>query len=364
MKRHLWTYLLSLVVGAVLIWFLVLVRSVAIPLLLALLLAYCLDPAVRWLEKRRLPRWASVLVVFVGLVVVVGVFIAFLVPAVREEIDAIQQALPRYASGLYHALPDSVLKTLGVTREGDLQPLLGKILTGIKNLSFDVVNQVAVFVSRAFSTTIGFLIAVLGYFIIPVYLFYLLVDFDRLRDRSLELVPPRHRDLLRGIGGEIDHVLGGFLRGQLSVCLILAVLYSLGLVLIGIDLAMVIGILSGLAFIIPYLGTILGIIVAGTMAVAKFHDLLHPALVIGWFALVQSLEGTVITPRVVGDRVGLHPMATILAVLIGGELFGFLGLLLAVPVAASGNVLLRHLLHAYRQTEFFRGDREGAGGDA
>jgi predicted PurR-regulated permease PerM len=158
---------------------------------------------------------------------------------------------------------------------------------------------------------------------------------------------------VHSLGQEIDRVLGGFLRGQLSVCLALAVLYSIGLLLIGIDLALVIGIVSGLAFIIPYLGTIFGVVVAGCMAAAKFHDWLHPLLVIGWFSLVQALEGTVITPRLVGDQVGLHPMATILAVLAGGELFGFLGLLLAVPFVASANVLVRHALAVYRRSNFF-----------
>ena len=114
----------------------------------------------------------------------------------------------------------------------------------------------------------------------------------------------------------------------------------------------VIGIMSGVAFIIPYLGTLLGIVVAGTMAAVKFHDFLHPVLVVGMFGLVQALEGSVITPRMVGDRVGLHPLGTIIAVLVGGELFGFLGLLLAVPVAASGNLLLNHALNRYRRSEF------------
>ena len=357
-------YLSAFVLVVAVGWLLVLLQSVVIPLLLALLLAYCFDPAVRWLEQRQVPRWAGVVLVFLLLSLGLAAFAAFLVPALRAELRAIQQALPTYAQGLYQALPASLLERLGIAGQGDLQPLLGKLLTGVKHLSFDVVNQVAVFVSRAFSTTIGFLVAILGYLIIPVYLFYLLVDFDRFHAGILGLIPSRFRERARLLGREVDQVLGGFLRGQLSVCLILAVLYSIGLLLIGIDLALVIGIFSGLAFIVPYVGTIFGIVAGSAMAVAKFHDLLHPLLVLGWFALVQGLEGMVITPRVVGDRVGLHPMATILAVLIGGELFGFLGLLLAVPTAAAGNVLLRHLLQAYRDSNFFTKGTEESRGDA
>jgi predicted PurR-regulated permease PerM len=328
--------------------------AVVVPFLLALLLAYFLDPAVDLLE-RRLPRSLAVLAVFALFVLIAGVLLTFLIPTVKKEVVLVQQALPRYAEGLYRLLPSRLLESFGIAGNQDLQSLLHRLLQGARSLSFDVVNQVAVFLSRAFSSTFGFLLAVLGYFIIPIYLFYLLKDFDRLKAGVVSLIPERYRPMVVGIGLEIDDVLSGFLRGQLTVCLILGVLYSIGLLLIGIDLALVIGILSGVAFIIPYLGLIVGLATAGMLAVMKFHDLLHPLLVIGWFALVQSLEGTVITPRIVGDRVGLHPLGTILAVLIGGELFGFLGLLLAVPVTAAGTVLVRYLLAGYRDSEFFLG---------
>ena len=331
-----------------------LVRSVAIPFLLALILAYFLDPAVDLLEARRLPRTLAVVLVFAGFLGLVAALAAFLVPAVKQEVVLIQKALPRYAETLYRLVPQSLLDGLGIGGGQDLQTLFNRLLTGAKHLSFDVVNQVAVFLSHAFTSTFALLLAVLGYFIIPIYLFYLLKDFDRLKAGALELVPPAHRSATLSLSREIDGVLSGFIRGQLTVCLILAVLYSAGLAAIGIDLSLVIGIIAGLAFIIPYLGTVFGIVVAGAMAAVKFHDLLHPAMVIGWFGLVQALEGTVITPRIVGDRVGLHPLGTILAVLIGGELFGFLGLLLAVPVTASANVVLGHLLGRYRQSALFQ----------
>ncbi|HKK02223.1 MAG TPA: AI-2E family transporter, partial [Desulfuromonadales bacterium] len=274
--------------------------AVAVPFLLSLLLAYFLDPAVDLLEKR-LPRGLAVLAVFALFVLVVGVLLVFLIPTVKTEVLFVQQALPRYAEGLYRLLPSRLLESLGITGNQDLQSLLHRLLQGVRSLSFDVVNQVALFVSHAFSSTFGFLLAVLGYFIIPIYLFYLLKDFDRLKAGVVSLVPERYRSTFVDIGQEIDGVLSSFLRGQLTVCLILGALYSIGLLVIGIDLALVIGIVSGIAFIIPYLGFILGVSIASVLAVAKFHDVLHPLMVIGWFGLVQSLEGTVITPRIVGD---------------------------------------------------------------
>jgi predicted PurR-regulated permease PerM len=264
----------------------------------------------------------------------------------------LQNALPGYIDNLYRLVPQSVFEWFGIAEERDLQSLINTVLAGAKNLSIDLVNQVAVFLSHAFTSTLRFFLALLGYLIIPIYLFYLLRDFDRMKDALIDLVPYRWRRSTISVGLEINDVLGGFIRGQLTVCMILAVIYSFGLLFIGIDMPFVIGIMSGVAFIIPYLGTLLGIIVAGTMAAVKFHDFLHPVLVIGMFGLVQALEGSVITPRMVGDRVGLHPLGTIIAVLVGGELFGFFGLLLAVPVAASGNVLLNHALNRYRRSEF------------
>jgi predicted PurR-regulated permease PerM len=358
MNRTVWYAVAALLAAVLVASTLYLVRGVAVPFLLALVLAYCLDPAVRRLEERRLSRPLAVTLVFAVFFAAAGATLAFLIPAVRAEVLRMQQALPEYAQRLYQIAPQPLLEWLGLTGGEDLQTLLDRLLAWGKSLSADILRQTALFLSRAFTSTFRFLLAVLGYLIIPVYLFYLLRDFSRLRDGVVGLIPLRFREQLLLLGRQIDEALGAFIRGQLTVCLVLAVLYSFGLAVIGIDLALVIGLVSGIAFIIPYLGTLLGIVAGCLMAIVKFHDLLHPALVIGWFAVVQGLEGAVITPRLVGTRVGLHPLATILAVLVGGELAGFLGLLLAVPFAAAGAVLLRRLLECYRRSAFY-----GAGGE-
>jgi len=339
--------------AALLLIFLYAARSVMVPFLLALLLAYFLDPAADALEKRRLSRTVSVLVVFFGFLLIGILLLILLIPSLRREFATIQQLLPSYAEAVSRHLPKELIDLIGLKSTGDFRNVLESFVGGIRNLSMDVVRQILLFLSKAFSSTFNFVLVILGYFIIPLYLFYLLRDFDRIRDVFIRLIPIRYRDGFLSMTGEIDEVLGGFIRGQLSVCLILAVLYSTGLLVIGIDLALVIGIFSGLAFIIPYAGTILGGVFAVFMALVKFGDILHPLLVLGWFTVVQGVEGAFLTPRIVGDRVGLHPVTTLLAVLTGGELFGFIGLLLAVPVAATTRVLLRHAVNYYFTTPYY-----------
>lgn len=362
MNRRILAWSLAGVSLVLLVWLLYAGRSVVIPFLLAFLLAYFLDPAADFLEERKLSRWAAVVVVFVGFIGVAGLLLAFLVPAVQSEIDYLTTLFPEYASGLYRLLPETLLQTLDISEASDLQALFNRLLELGKNLSVEVIGQVALFVSKAFSSTLSFILTVVSYFIIPIYLFYLLRDFDRMKEGAIGLIPERYRSAVIDLALDVDRVLSGFIRGQLVVCIVLAVLYSIGLVALGIDLALLIGILSGLANIIPYLGTLIGISFALLMAIVKFQDLLHPLLVIVLFGTVQAMEGTLITPRIVGNRVGLHPVGTILAVLFGGELFGFLGLLLAVPVVASALVLFKTALARYRQTPFYTA--ETGGGDS
>ena len=219
----------------------------------------------------------------------------------------------------------------------------------------DLIKPLLTVLQRAFSSTIGLILAVLGYFIIPVYLFYLLADLPQLKRFLESFIPERYLNSYHEKLNEVDTVLSGFIRGQLSVCAILAVLYSIGLYVIGIDLAVAIGTLAGVTFIIPYVGTVIGIVLSVSMAFLKFHDILHPLLCLGWFSLVQGLEGMVITPKVVGSTVGLHPLVAIVALLIGGQIFGLIGMLLAVPVVAVLQVFLRSLSTWYRTTEFYRG---------
>jgi predicted PurR-regulated permease PerM len=266
-----------------------------------------------------------------------------------------QLNLPAYAQHLYEITPATTKLYLGIETPDKLTFRLNELLQQARGLAPDLIQPVLAFLQKAFSSTVSLILTILGYFIIPVYLFYLLADLPQLKRFVESFIPERFQSTYHEKLGEVDTVLAGFIRGQLSVCAILALLYSIGLYFIGIDLAIAIGTLAGITFIIPYVGTIIGILLSVVMAFLKFHDILHPLLCLGWFCLVQGMEGMVITPKVVGSTVGLHPLVAIVALLIGGQIFGLMGMLLAVPVVAVLQVFLRSLAIYYRNSEFYRG---------
>lgn len=329
--------------------------TVFLQLFIAFALAYILNPAVLFLERKRVNRIVSILIVFCTALVVCTGFTIFLAVSISGELSNVQLNLPAYAQHLYEITPVTIKSYLGIETPAKLTLRLNEMYQQARSLSPDLIRPLLAFLQRAFSSTIGLILAILGYFIIPVYLFYLLADLPQLKRFVESFVPERCRSTYSEKLREVDTVLSGFIRGQLSVCAILAVLYSIGLYVIGIDLAIAIGTLAGITFIIPYVGTIIGIILSVIMAFLKFHDILHPLLCLGWFCLVQVLEGMIITPKVVGNSVGLHPLVAIVALLIGGQIFGLLGMLLAVPVTAILQVFLRSLTIYYRNSEFFRG---------
>jgi len=344
----------ALVLTAVTITILYFSSSVFLQLFIALALAYILNPAVNLLEKLGINRNAGIVLVFTASTLVFAGFAAFIIISVSTELSSIQLNLPAYAQRLYDITPEPVKSYLGIETPDKLSLRINEQLQQLHGMSPDIIKPVLNFLQQFFSSTLSVILAVLGYLIIPVYLFYLLADLPQLSRFIQSFVPERHRPAYKEKLNEIDAVLSGFIRGQLSVCAILAVLYSIGLYFIGIDLAIAIGTLAGATFIIPYVGTMLGIILSVIMAVLKFHDILHPLLCLGWFCLVQALEGMIITPRIVGNTVGLHPLVTIIALLIGGQIFGLMGMLLAVPFTAVMQVFLRSLVSYYRSSEFYR----------
>ena len=329
--------------------------SVLIQLFIALALAYILNPLVKKLEKKGLNRTVSVLVVFSLSLLIIGTSTILLIYTVKSELANVQLNIPGYAKKLYELVPKEVKVQLNIDTPEKITEQLTRLTQESRSMALDMIKPALAWLQKAVTSTVGFVLNLLGYLIIPVYLFYLLVDMPLLLGWLKGLPPERFREKLSILASEIDTVLAGFIRGQLLVCAILAVLYSIGLWLIGIDLAIAIGTLSGAAFIIPYVGTILGIVLSMSMALLKFHDLLHPMLCLSWFIFVQLLEGTFITPKVVGDTVGLHPLIAIFALLVGGQLLGISGMLLAIPLAAVIKVFAARLLEYYRSSEFYTG---------
>ena len=328
--------------------------AVFLQLFIAFALAYMLNPTVELLERKGVKRLYGIMIVFCLTVIAFGGFAVFLVVSIAGEFSSMQLNLPAYAQHLYEVTPEAIKGYLGIETPDKLFLRLNDLLHQARSSAPDVLKPLLALLQKALTSTIGVLLALLGYLIIPVYLFYLLFDLPRLKAFIDSYIPDRFRPAYFKKLAEVDAVLSGFVRGQLSVCAILALLYSVGLYLIGIDLAIAIGTLAGVTFIIPYLGTIIGIFLSVVMALLKFNDILHPLLCLGWFGFVQLLEGTVITPKIVGDTVGLHPLVAIVALLIGGQIFGITGMLLAVPVTAVLQVFLRSLAEYYRDSEFYR----------
>jgi predicted PurR-regulated permease PerM len=195
--------------------------------------------------------------------------------------------------------------------------------------------------------------------LVPFLTFYFLRDWDVLKERVAALVPRDHIGTVTRLATESDAVLGAFLRGQFSVMLVLGVLYALGLWAVGLDLGLLIGFIAGIVSFVPYLGPASGVVLGVIAALVQYGDWKHVALVLGVFGIGQVIESYFLTPRLVGDKIGLHPVAVIFAIMAGGQLFGFLGVLLALPVAAVANVLLRYAHDRYTHSRLFTGDRPG-----
>jgi len=334
--RVLWM-LLALALTGVLLY---LLAPVLTPFLVAALLAYIFSPFITRLEGWRIPRILGVLLLFVLLGGLLTLFMLWLVPRVQLAISTFAGKLPGYLDVLqYRLLPW-------------LQSLLGE-QAGLPD--FDVIKQQLLDHWREFGSAAGEALTMLtrsgmrvagwlaNLVLVPVVAFYLLRDWNGIATRVHGLFPKSLQPRVALLARESDEVLGAFLRGQLLVMLALAFIYSAGLWILGLDLALPIGLVAGFVSFVPYLGFIVGLAAAGVAAFLQFQDAWMLVWVVAVFGFGQMLESTLITPKLVGDRIGLHPVAVIFAVLAGGQLFGFLGVLLALPAAAVMVVWLRHM---------------------
>lgn len=348
-----WALIAALV--AFVIW---LLAPVLTPFVVAAVLAYALTPLVNWLDRLgrgRLPRLLAVVVVELLLVIALLGVVLLIVPILAKELPLLRDQVPV----LFDRLNEVV------------KPLFAQF--GIK-LSLDVVNIKAFVlkylnanVEDAFGSVLASLkiggsvaFAILGNAVlIPVALFYLLMDWDRFVANLLRLVPTRARAAVDSFTGEADAVLGQYLRGQLLVMLILAVFYSVGLTLFGLDLALPIGVFTGLAIFVPYLGFGLGLVLAILAGLLEFAVAGGPGKAVLMVAVVyglgQVVESLYLTPRLVGERIGLHPLAAIFALLAFGQLLGFVGVLIALPASAVLLVAMRRAWAGYLSSKLYMG---------
>ncbi len=346
---------LTLLLGALLYW----LSPILTPFAFSALLAYLGDPIVDRLEKLRISRTFAVILVFTGMVVAIAVVLLLVVPMLERQISHFIQQLPAYVTWFRDRALPWIAQRLG-TDIGSLQSFEPQQIIALLQEHWRAAGGfAATVVARVSSSGFALIGWVANALMVPVVTFYLLRDWDLLVARVHELLPRPIEPTIRRLAREADEVLGAFLRGQLSVMLALGTFYSIGLWAVGIDVGLLIGMVAGMISFVPYLGAIVGVLAAVIAALVQHHDVLHLVLVLGVFAIGQTLEGMVLTPLLVGDRIGLHPVAVIFAVLAGGQLFGFLGILLALPVASVVMVLLRFAHERYRASTLY-GQQEGA----
>jgi len=343
---------LALVVLLALLWVL---KGALTPLAVAFVVAYLLDPIIDRFEAGRVPRSLAIFLLLglTGAVVAGGVLIV--VPRLQKEVVALGERMPGYLDHLSTVVIPDLERRIGIDLPHTLDEVVAGLRAGEVSLPLDSTGTL---LAGALASVTGTLSALVGLFVIPILAYYLLVEFDALIARLGRWVPPRHRDYVFEKARTVDRLISSFLRGQLLVAATLGVLYAIGFGVIGIDLAIGVGLLAGALALVPYLGNVVAVALASALCILEFGIDWHLLAVLGWYAVCQNLEGFVLTPRIVGGSVGLHPALVIVALLIGGDLFGFLGLLIAVPAAAVAKVFVEELLELYRGSRLFA--EEGA----
>jgi predicted PurR-regulated permease PerM len=331
-------------------WLVYLLSPVLTPFVAGALLAYLTDPMADRLEKLGLKRTQAVLVVFAAVMLLAVLAVLVLLPLLEHQVDRLVDNLPVFARWLKaKALPflhSHYGLSIQLNSLDQISTLLGKYWQQAGGVAATVLDSL----SRSGLVVLSWLMNAM---LIPVVTFYLLRDWDKMVEQINHLLPRHIAPTVARLAVEVDEVLSAFLRGQFSVMLVLGGIYSIGLWVVGLDLALLIGLFAGMVSFIPYMGAIVGVLSASVAAIAQFGEIWSVVPVLIVFAIGQALEGTVVTPKLVGDRIGLHPVAVIFAVLAGGQLFGFLGVLLALPAASVIMVLIRHIHETYLGSHFY-----------
>ncbi len=323
-------------------WLLYLLAPVLTPFIAAGLLAYIGDPLADRLQRLRFPRTLAVIAVFVVTFLFLGLLVLLVGPLVKQQISALFTALPSIMAKVEQDWLPQITAILNIEPGDDVG--LSAFLARYSDMAGSWAGKALTSVSSTGSMLAA---AVMSLFLIPILTFYLLRDWDFIVTHIRAVIPDSQRDTVVKLAQETDDVLGAFLRGQLLVMIALAIIYSVGLSLVGIKFAIAIGVVSGLVSFVPYLGFVFGIGLASLTVALEPEPLWLFLGVVATFTVAQVLEGTVLTPKLVGDQIGLHPVLVIFAIAAGGQLFGFFGILLALPAAAVLSVLVRFAYGRY-----------------
>ena len=345
-KRQILFWLATLLVFVVLLW---LLSEILLPFVAGWALAYLQVPIVDRLERAGISRTVAALLI-VGLVVSVLVAVLLLIaPVVINQVIRLADALPGYMARLQAMISEITW----------LQPFMGEGST-LKDLKVTPSTWVAPVLQTAWSGGKALLSFLSLIIVMPVVTFYLLIDWHRMVATFDGWLPRQHRDTIHGLVRETDSVMGGFVRGQLVVCLVLTVFYSVAFTLVGLNFGWVIGIVCGILTFIPYVGTITCLVLSVSIALAQFWPEWTMILLVLAICLAgEFIEGNILVPKLVGEHVGLHPVLLILAMFAFGYLFGIVGLIVAVPVAAVIGVLFRFAIRQYLASPYYSGETPG-----
>ncbi len=353
-EREPWRFwLIGLGILILVLWAL---KGMLAPFLAGMAIAYLLDPLADRLERVKLPRWAATTVVLLAFAFAFVLVLLVLVPVVERQIAAFVNDWPEYQAGLQERIApllERLTAIVGPQDVEDLQSLLGQF--GGDAMSWARAALAGIWRSGAAVVDLLSLLV-----ITPVVAFYLLRDWDRMVARIDAYLPRAYAPTIRALVRQVDATLSSFIRGQGTVCLILGVFYAVALSIAGLNFAVIVGLGSGLLSFIPFVGSIGGFLISSAIALVQFDEWTPRIVVMAIFIFGQAVEGNVLTPKLVGGSVGLHPVWVMFALLAGGSLFGFTGVLLAVPVAAVIGVLVRFGLDRYRGSDYFQGRKTQA----
>jgi len=351
-----WPLLLAAIILACTVFYFL--QPILLPFVLGALIAYLGDPLVDMLERRRLNRTLGVVLVFFLICSIFVVSLLFIVPMLLEQLDTLIRKIPIFYHWATGVAGPWLQERLGLPP--GTPPLLdwsSQLTDNWQSLG----KMAAQTMKKVTGSGASILIGLANLALVPVVAFYLMRDWDILVGKMFRMVPMAWQDRTALMVGEADEVVGAFLRGQFIVMCALGVIYGTGLWILGLQLALLLGLIAGLASLVPYLGFAVGIVASLFAAYTQFHDWSMLLWVVVVFGVGQAVESMVLTPVLVGDRIGLHPVAVIFALLAGGQLAGFVGVVVALPVAAVITVFARHGVDHYRASDLYSNE---AGGDS
>ena len=341
-------WLVGFAVFVLLVWVL---RDMLLPFVAGMAIAYLLDPAVDRLERGGAPRWLATTLVLLSFVLVALLAVVLVVPLIQGQVSDLIDRVPAIVAWFKREVLPRVERLVARLSPEEVE----RLRTAAGDYAGTAVSWAVDLVKGIFTGAVSFFDVLSVVLITPIVAFYLLRDWDKLVGAVDGWLPRAHLGTIREQAREADRTLAGFVRGQAAVCLVLGLFYAVALTLVGLDFGLVVGLVAGLLSFIPFVGSLVGFISSVGIAFFQYDELWRVGLVAGIFIFGQAVEGNVLTPKLVGDRVGLHPVWVMFALLAAGSLFGFTGVLLAVPVAAVIGVLVRFALRQYLASGYYTG---------